>query len=156
MCVPPRKGDESIFAGGMLFKIVLRGLLIGVSSILAFMFAYKNSELAGARTAAMVTLSLSQLIFVFECKNECRGIFNTEYLKNPKLIFAVLISLLVTLGAVYFPPLSAIFDTVSLNSEVLFISLAAAAAVPVIRGIGLLFKGRESENNLRPLTFSEK
>ncbi len=156
MCVPPRKGDESIFAGGMLFKIVLRGLLIGISSILAFLFAYKNSALAGARTAAMVALSLSQLIFVFECKNESRGIFNTEYLKNPKLILAVLISLLVTLGAVYFPPLSAIFDTVSLNSSALAVSIASAAAVPVIRGIGLLFKGRESENALRPLNFGEK
>ena len=83
MSVPPRKSDESVFAGGMLFKIIIRGLLIGISSIFSFLFAYKITGLEAARTAAMVTLSLSQLIFVFECKNEHRGIFNAEYRKNP-------------------------------------------------------------------------
>ena len=156
MSVPPRKSDESVFAGGMLFKIIIRGLLIGISSIFSFLFAYKITGLEAARTAAMVTLSLSQLIFVFECKNEHRGIFNAEYLKNPKLIFAVLISLAVTLAAVYVPGFSAVFDTASLNSQILFISLSAAAAVPVICGIWLSASDSGEENRIRALKFSEK
>ncbi|MCM1299635.1 MAG: cation-translocating P-type ATPase [Firmicutes bacterium] len=156
MLIPPRRGDESVFAGGMLFKIVVRGLLIGISSIFSFLFAYKNAGLEAGRTAAMVTLSLSQLIFVFECKNERRGIFNAEYMKNPKLILAVLISLAVTLAAVYIPVFSAIFDTVSLNPQILITSLSAAAAVPVIRSIWALGAYRDSENRKRALNFSEK
>lgn len=156
MSEPPRRGDESVFAGGMLFAIVIRGLLIGVSSVFSFLFTYKNAGLEAGRTAAMVTLSLSQLIFVFECKNERKGIFNAEYLKNTKLIFAVLISLAVTLAAVYFPAFSAIFDTARLNSQILLISLSAAAAVPVIRGIGLFVSGRGEGADNRTLKFGEK
>lgn len=156
MCSPPRKGNESVFAGGMLFKIVIRGVLIGISSVLSFLFAYKIAGLSAGRTAAMVTLSISQLIFVFECKNEHRGIFNAEYLRNPKLIFAVLISLVITLGTVYLPVLADIFDTALLNTKILFISLGLAAAVPVIRGVWLAASGNSDDERVRTLKFGER
>lgn len=147
MEIPPRKGDESVFAGGMLWGILVRGLMIGAVSVAAFWTAYGNFGLEAARTAALVTLSLSQLIFVFECKTEGKGIFTVSYLSNPKLIFAVLISLLVTLGVIYVPSFSAIFDTFSLNSEILLQSVLFSAAVPVIRGIWLFFTNRSSSDS---------
>lgn len=140
---PPRPSDESIFAGGMLFKIIFRGIMIGIVSLLSFLFANKSMGIDGARTAAMVTLSLSQLIFVFECKNEKRGIFNARYLANPKLILAVLISLAVTLGAVYVPVLCRIFNTVALDLKVFWVGVALAFAAPVMNGFVKLFGGRE-------------
>ena len=143
MEIPPRSGDESIFAGGMLFKIVTRGLMIGIVSILSFVFANKSMGIEGARTAAMVTLSLSQLIFVFECKNENRGIFNARYLSNPKLIIAVLTSLAVTLVVVYVPVLCGIFNTVALGKGVLGASVGLAFAAPVVHGIFELLKTSE-------------
>ena len=143
MEIPPRSGDESIFAGGMLFKIVTRGLMIGLVSLLSFVFANKSMGIEGARTAAMLTLSLSQLIFVFECKNEDRGIFNARYLSNPKLIFAVLISLAVTVGVVYVPVLCGIFNTVSLGKGVFWASVGLAFAAPVLHGLAELMKGKQ-------------
>ncbi len=143
MEIPPRSGDESIFAGGMLFKIVIRGLMIGAVSLLSFVFADKSMGIEGARTAAMVTLSLSQLIFVFECKNENRGIFNARYLSNPKLIFAVLISLAVTMAVVYMPVLCGIFNTVALGKGVFWASVGLAFTAPVVHGIFELVKTSE-------------
>lgn len=139
MEVPPRKGNESVFAGGMLWGILARGLMIGAASVLSFWAVFGHYGVEAARTSALLTLSLSQLIFVFECKTEGKGIFTTSYLSNVKLILAVLISLLVTLGMIYIPYFSAIFDTVSLDSQILLQSVLYSAAVPIIRGILLFF-----------------
>lgn len=138
MDIPPRSGNESVFAEGMLFKIVVRGIFIGIASVASFMLANNTAGLDAARTAAMLTLSVSQLIFVFECKNEQKGIFNTSYGANPKLIFSVLISLAFTVAVIFVPPLSVIFNTVSIDTAVFAQSLALSAAVPIIKGFGLL------------------
>ncbi|MCM1055028.1 MAG: cation-translocating P-type ATPase [Bacteroides sp.] len=143
MDMPPRSGNESIFAGGMLWGILARGLMIGAVSVLSFVTANSALGLSAARTASLVTLSLSQLIFVFECKTEGKGIFNTSYRSNPKLVAAVLASLLLTLAVVYIPQLSSIFDTISLNSETLLKSILYAAAIPFLRGIWLFFGNRD-------------
>lgn len=140
MEIPPRSGKESIFAGGMLYKIIIRGLFIGASSLISFKWAYDNAGLEAARTAAMITLSLSQLIFVFECKNEDRGIFNARYLSNPKLIFAVLICLAVTMGVVYISFFREIFNTVILSESVFGVSVGLAFAAPIIHGIAVLLR----------------
>lgn len=147
MEIPPRSGDESIFAGGMLFKIVIRGLMIGAVSLLSFVYANNRMGVEGARTAAMITLSLSQLIFVFECKNENRGIFNARYLSNPKLIFAVLISLAITVGVVYVPVLSGIFNTASLDKSVFCTSVGLAFAAPILHGVAALMRGNGNRIN---------
>lgn len=139
MNVPPRPSDESVFAGGMLFKIIFRGLLIGIVSIASFISAYKTGDTQTARTSVLITLSFSQLIFVFECKNEKRGILNAKYLSNPKLIFSVLISLAMTLAVVFISQLNPIFGTAVLTIEQFFISLALSFAVPLVMGIIRLF-----------------
>ena len=143
MELPPRKGNESVFAGGMLWGIVIRGLMIGAASVLSLWAVYGGFGLEAARTAALVTLSLSQLIFVFECKTEGKGIFTVSYLSNTKLIFAVLISLLITLGVIYIPYFSQVFDTVALNLSILLQSVLYSAAVPIIRGIWLFLTDKD-------------
>lgn len=145
MELPPRSGNESVFAGGMLWGILARGFLIGVVSVFSFVSASSAFGTEAARTAALITLSLSQLIFVFECKTEGKGIFNTSYRSNPKLVAAVGISLAVTLAVVYIPQLTSIFDTVRLNSETLAKSVLYAASIPFLRGIWLFFGKNESK-----------
>lgn len=143
MDIPPRSGNDSVFAGGMLFKIITRGLMIGIASVSSFILANSTAGIDAARTAAMLTLSVSQLIFVFECKNEQKGIFNTSYGANIKLILAVLISLALTLAVIFVPILSGIFNTVCIDNIVFLQSFALSAAVPVIKGIWCVMNGKE-------------
>ena len=148
MSVPPRSSTESVFAGGMLPKIIARGLLIGIVSLVSFILPYMQGDLEAARTSVLVTLSVSQLIFVFECKNESRGILNADYLANPRLILAVLISLAVTLGIVFIPAVNPVFTTLPLTQNQLFTAIFLAAIVPLLRGIWkLLSSRRDSEQN---------
>lgn len=128
MDIPPRSGNESVFAGGMLFRIIIRGLLIGIASTVSFALTNASCGIDAARTAAMITLSVSQLIFVFECKNERKGILRAEYGNNPKLIGAVLISLAATFATVYFAPLAEVFGCVRLGAEAVLWCLGLAIA----------------------------
>ena len=148
MWIPPRSSTESVFAGGMLPKIIARGLLIGIVSLISFIIPYMQGDLEAARTSVLVTLSVSQLIFVFECKNESKGILNADYLANPRLILAVLISLAVTLAIVFVPAVNPIFTTVPLSQSSLFTALLLAAIVPLLRGVWkLLTSRRDREQN---------
>ena len=143
MWVPPRSSTESVFAGGMLPKIIARGLLIGIVSLISFILPYTQGDLDTARTSVLITLSVSQLIFVFECKNESKGILNADYLANPRLILAVLISLAVTLAIIFIPALNTVFTTLPLTQNQLFTALFLAAIVPLLRGIWKLLTAKK-------------
>ena len=146
MSIPPRSSAESVFAGGMLPKIIARGLLIGIVSLISFIIPFTQGSLEAARTSVLVTLSVSQLIFVFECKNESRGILNADYLANPRLILAVLISLAVTLGVVFIPAVNPVFTTFPLTRNQLFTALFLAAIVPLLRGIWKLLTAKKGSD----------
>lgn len=134
----PRKKDESFFADGLLFKIVLRGTLIGICTLACFTTLIKGGHsLALARTGALTTLITSQLVHVFECKSETKGIFGINYFDNLKLIGAVLLSFAVLMAAIFLPFVQRVFSTVPLGREPMLISLGFALAVPVISGIGM-------------------
>ncbi len=131
MSVPPRKSDESIFSGGLIRRILVRGVVIGVSTLAAFCAAYGGGSLETARTAALATLAVSQLVFVFECKDEKRSIFTARYLANPFLLFAAAVSLTVVALAVFFPPLCGIFGSVPLSPQNIA-TVAALVAIPAV------------------------
>jgi Ca2+-transporting ATPase len=139
---PPRKSGESIFAGGMLGSIVARGLAIGLCTLSVFWIvlgmnnpnAYGDS-LAAARTAAMATLGLSQLIFVFECKDKSRGIFNSLYSNNIHLILAVLASAAIIFTAMMSTVISPILQTIPLEGKTIMIVLGFAAGLPILQGL---------------------
>ncbi|MCL1831881.1 MAG: cation-translocating P-type ATPase [Oscillospiraceae bacterium] len=131
---PPRKASASIFEGGMLQRIILRGIAIAACTLAAFWLALECGN-AAARTAAMATLGLSQLIFVFECKDNGRGIFNARYRNNPHLVLAVLASAAIIAVAVMTTWLSPVLQTVPLNYGTLLTVLAFAAGLPVVNGV---------------------
>lgn len=138
---PPRKPDESFFSDGLMRKIILRGVLIGVLSLASFLVSLNISgDIAAARTSALFTLVISQLLHVFECKSEDGNIFTVPYLNNFKLILAVLASLLVIAAAIYLPMLQTVFSTVPLNRELLLTAFGFAAAAPIIQSVFSLFE----------------
>lgn len=136
----PRKPDESFFSDGLMFKIIFRGIMIGLCTLGCFTVLLRmNCGIAAARTGALATLIISQLVHVFECKSETKGIFSINYFDNLKLMGAVLISLGVLAAAMYIPVVQTVFSTVSLGKTPLLISLGFSFAVPVISGIGMFF-----------------
>lgn len=136
MSKPPRKSTESFFSGGLLMKIIFRGIFIGFSTLTSFTAVlHIGGTLEAGRTAALITLVMSQLIHVFECKSESKPLFKINLLSNVKLVLAVLVSFAVLAAAVTIPQIQAVFETVTLTSQQLLIALGLSVAVPVISGL---------------------
>ncbi|MBQ3160881.1 MAG: cation-translocating P-type ATPase [Oscillospiraceae bacterium] len=134
MKMPPRKSSESFFSGGLMQKIVFRGILIGLCTLGSFAAVnYLFGSVDIARTAALFTLVMSQLFHVFECKSEKKNIFTVPYLNNPKLILAVLFSIAAIFAAIYLPYMQIIFATVPLTTEQLLIALGFAVSAPLLQ-----------------------
>jgi Ca2+-transporting ATPase len=130
---PPREPDESIFSNGLAVVILFRGVLIGLTTLAVYAtMLHYTGDVTAARTGAFVTLVLTQLIHVFECKSETKSIFQIPLLNNSYLVFAVLCSLAMILGVVYIPALQQIFRTVPLDLNGWLISGGLSFLVPVL------------------------
>ncbi len=133
---PPRKSSDSFFEGGLLFSVFIRGILIALSTIVAFWAVLSSgATLACARTTAMITLCASQLIHVFECKSEVKPLYKIDLLDNIPLIISVLLSGLCLFGAIFTPVLSGIFGAEGLSMTHILIAAGAAAAVPAAKAL---------------------
>ncbi len=129
---PPRKPDDNFFSGGLLSKIVFRGIFIGLCTLASFVMALALGQgEPAARTCALFTLVLSQLIHVFECKSEDKNLLKIKLFNNWFLVFSVVVSMIVLLIVIYVPAFSAIFSTVPLNFKMLLVSVACSVLVPI-------------------------
>jgi Ca2+-transporting ATPase len=139
----PRGKNESIFSQGLGIKIIIRGILIGVCTLIVFTFNLKyyngDNVLLRARTMAFATLVMSQLIHVFECRSERHSIFEIKLFSNMYLVLAVMVSIIMLSIVIYIPYLQYIFKTVALTFgdwiEVLFFSGAISLVVSLERYI---------------------
>lgn len=133
---PPRKEDDSFFSGGLLWKIIIRGILIGLCTLGSFTMILKSTGvIEAARTGALVTLVLSQLIHVFECKSEEKTLFSVPYLSNPFLLFSVAVSAAALFAGIYLPVLQTVFSTAEMSVKSFVISVGFSFLVPVAAGI---------------------
>jgi Ca2+-transporting ATPase len=112
----PRGKNESVFSRGLTEKILIRGCLIGVCTILSFIGGkYYGMSIEACRTLALGTLVLSQLIHVFECRSEKHSLFEINPFTNMYLIGAAAISVTMLISIVYIPFLQNVFHTIPLS-----------------------------------------
>ncbi|WP_407923769.1 calcium-translocating P-type ATPase, SERCA-type [Cohnella fermenti] len=137
---PPRSAKESIFSRRLGWKIISRGILIGLCTLAAFAVALggmtgDGATLVHAQTVAFATLVLAQLIHVFDCRSS-RSIFHRRFFENKFLVLAVLSSLLLLLAVLYVEPLQPIFKTVPLSLRDWALVFVAAGIPTFAMGIG--------------------
>jgi Ca2+-transporting ATPase len=113
----PRSPNEGVFSRGLGWKVVSRGFLIGLVTLLSFMIVYNNdpAKLQYAQTIAFATLVMAQLIHVFDCRSE-KSVLSRNPFGNQYLVWAVLSSLALMIVVIYYPPLQPIFHTLRVNS----------------------------------------
>ena len=140
----PREKNEGIFARGLWEKIVVRGCLIGICTLLSFMVGrYYGMNLATCRTIALCTLVMSQLLHVFECRSERYSIFEISIFTNPYLIGAVAVSITMICCILYIPFLSRIFNTVALNLGQWLLVIFFSGIIFLINSVYLLIKSKK-------------
>ena len=140
----PREKNEGIFARGLWEKIIVRGCLIGICTLLSFMVGrYYGMDLATCRTIALCTLVMSQLLHVFECRSERHSIFEINVLSNIYLLGAVLVSITMICCILYIPFLKGIFNTVALNLGQWLLVIFFSGIIFLINSVYLLIKSKK-------------
>ena len=99
----PRKGENSLFAGGTGERILLEGCMIGMLALLAFgighfLFDVNDQHIIG-RTMAFAVLSISQLVHAFNMRTE-HSILTLPLWSNPYLIGAFIIGLILQVSVI--------------------------------------------------------
>lgn len=141
----PRQKGEHVFARGLKEKIIIRGSLIGVCTVLSFLVGkYYGYDLNTCRTLALGTLISSQLIHVFECRSERYSLFEINPFTNMYLLGAVALSVIALIVIVYLPVFQAIFHTMPLTIGQWAIVIFFSGIISLINSIAI-FVGNKSK-----------
>lgn len=139
---PPRDPKEGVFSQGLGFTVAVRGIAIALSSLASFSILWgQTGDLCLARTGALFTLILTQLMNVFECKSETLPFWKIPLGNNKKLILAALSSLTCLILVMVLPPLQRVFHTGLLPVSGLFCCIAVSF-LPTLLGL-LTRRGRK-------------
>ncbi|WP_461204587.1 calcium-translocating P-type ATPase, PMCA-type [Clostridium sp. DL1XJH146] len=142
----PINKNESIFARGLKEMIIIRGVLIGVCTILAFLFGkYFGMNLIECRTITLGTLIMSQLFHVFECRSENHSIFEINIFSNVYLIGSVAVSITMLISIIYVPFLQNVFHTVTLDAGQWLIVLFFSGVIFMTNSLYLLLANKNKK-----------
>ena len=120
----PNKKDKGIFTKGMTWRVIYQGIMIGFITLLAFIVGLATpgvtdeaAKIEIAQTMAFCVLALSELVHVFNIRNNKNSVFKTGILNNSKLILAILVSASFMFVILLIPGLREIFSIAQLPKE---------------------------------------
>jgi len=130
----PKKTSKGIFTKGMTWRIVYQGAMIGLLTLAAFIIGLATPEeilpvvettdsngivrqlsaeevkVEIGQTMAFVTLALSELVHVFNIRNNKKSIFKTKVFNNKTLLLAIGLSAALMIVILLVPALRHIFS----------------------------------------------
>lgn len=139
----PVKPGKGIFTKGMTWRVIYQGVMIGGLTLAAFMIGLATtkepigtltldqSKIEVGQTMAFVTLALSELVHVFNVRDNKKSIFKTGIFNNMKLIGAIIISALLMFVILLIPGLREIFSIPVLPTENI-IELICLVIAPIV------------------------
>ena len=95
-----RKPENKNLLHGIWNYTLVAGILMVISSLIIFNYAFSNFNVEIARTMAITTAIFFELFFVFSCKSK-QSLFKTGILNNKLLLGAVALSIGLQLIAIY-------------------------------------------------------
>ena len=147
--IEPKKG---IFTKGMTLRIVYQGIMIGTLTLIAFCIGLATPNIQGSpeyvehvrieigQTMAFSVLALSQLVHVFNVRDNKNSIFKSNPFNNKQLILAIFVSTMLMITILLVPALRQIFSIWKLPVENILEVLLLVFSPLVIVEIIKLFK----------------
>jgi magnesium-transporting ATPase (P-type) len=131
---PPRRPDEPLLSGFLLWRIVFVSALFGLCVFGVFFQALdRGLPVETARTLAVNTIVAMQIFYLFNVRYihgpslTWRGVLGT-----PAVLIAVGVVVIAQLALTYFPPLQTVFATRSLGLREGLAALAAGVALLLV------------------------
>lgn len=127
----PKPKDESIFAHGLLVRVVLQGVMFAILTLIGFRHGEAvTGDLAGGRTMAFIVLALTQLFHSFNMRSN-HSLFHIGPFSNGKLNGAALISAILVALVVFIRPIANVFGLIQLPA-MLYLKALGLAFIPII------------------------
>ncbi|MBR4421529.1 MAG: cation-transporting P-type ATPase, partial [Erysipelotrichaceae bacterium] len=142
----PRNATDGIFANGAGIDMVWQGIYLSIIQIAAYVighyietgsFNVVGAEMcANAVAMAFLTVNLSEIMTAVNMRSQTKSIFGKDMFKNFNwwLLGAVVVTVLLTLVAIYMPGLSNVFGIVPGTfelKELIICVLLALSTIPV-------------------------
>ena len=136
----------TIFTKGMTWRVLYQGIMIGLLTLSAFILGLSTKNVSAeekvqiGQTMAFYVLALSELVHIFNVRDNFKSLFKTKVFNNNKLILAVLGSAALMFVILFTEGLRNIFSLVLLPMEhIVEIALLVFAPVLIVE-IFKLFK----------------
>ena len=105
----------SLFADGLLFRIVLHGVFISIATLAAYWIGESLYEHPEAMTMTFIVLAFSQLVHSLNQRSNYDSVFHKNKEHNFYLFGAMAVSAAIALAVLLIPPLQGFFKFVSLG-----------------------------------------
>ena len=148
----PLKQSKGVFTKGMTYRIVYQGVMIGLLTLIAFIIGLKTttepigsltldqSKIEVGQTMAFIVLALSELVHVFNIRDNKKSIFKQNVFNNRVLLGAIALSAAFMFVILLVPALRGIFSIPVLPMDNIVETVALVFAPIVIVEIFKLFK----------------
>jgi P-type Ca2+ transporter type 2C len=145
---PPRPPKENLFAGGLIPRIIITGIIMTLAAL--FIQWWANSEGYDVRTqqtAVFTTLCFVQLGNALSVRFVYHSIFSAGLFANRGMWGAIILTVMLQLLIVYVPFLNTVFKTTPLNWKIMMIILGVTlVCVLCIEFVKRLNKNRYLRN----------
>ena len=148
----PIDSKKGIFTKGMTWRVIYQGIMIGVLTLIAFCIGLATPNIEGTpeyvehvkieigQTMAFSVLALSQLVHIFNVRDNKNSIFKTKPFNNKTLLGAIAISAMLMITILLVPGLRQIFSIWELPVENIMEVIGLVLAPLVIVEIFKLLK----------------
>ena len=122
----PLKHKGGVFTKGMTWRVIYQGIMIGLITLAAFILGLSTpgktpeEKVLIGQTMAFYVLSLSELVHIFNIRNNHKSIFKTNPFNNGKLILAGIISATLMFVILFTSHLREIFSITLLPKDHIF------------------------------------
>ena len=144
MSKSPRGKGKQFMDRGMIWRISYQGLMVTAITLTAFIIGKNQGGEALGQTMAFASLIMAKLVHAGNLHSNTESRFKFNILNNKPLIFALLMSLVLTLAVLLIAPLMTAFEftSMTLNQWGIIVLLAIVPLVVVELFKALKWNGR--------------
>ena len=115
----PRPKSEGILTKDFVTTILIEGIVISVTTFIAFWVGITYFDTLTAQTLAFATLCLSRLVHGYNCKSQHPVLFTKQFMNNKFLLGAFLVGVTLLMSVLLLPGLHGLFSVADISFELL-------------------------------------
>lgn len=136
---PPRDSGVGLIYPGLIIRIMVMAILIGLGTFLIFRWAEQRMSIEEARTLAFCSIVAFEWLMAFSARSDEHTIFKLGIFRNRVLVISIVFAVLLQIAVVYLPFLQKAFGTFPLTLRDWGIVVSAAGGLFALEELRKVF-----------------